>query len=237
MTTDFFSNNYLLVEFSDLMVRGGPVMWVIFFTAWVALVMLIERGLRIQAWSKYALRDQQAFDKDGHYQPPEPMGRHGSPIALLIKQLNWSEIHSREDLSKQLNIHLAALMPKLEGVLPTIAVIGTLLPMLGLLGTVTGMIQVFEVIALHGTGNPQEMSHGISQALLTTASGLIIAIPVIFFHHLLVQRLRFLLVITEQSLLVIYNRGLANDRPLAQDRKNPAPRGNGPYVLEETIHG
>ena len=82
----------------------------------------------------------------------------------------------------------------------------TLLPMLGLLGTVVGMINVFEVIALHGTGDPQEMANGISQALLTTASGLIIAIPVIFAHHLLVQRLQALLATTEQSLLVVMNR-------------------------------
>ena len=98
------------------------------------------------------------------------------------------------------------LMPRLEGMLPTIAVLGSLLPMLGLLGTVVGMIEVFEVIALHGTGNPQEMANGISQALLTTASGLIIAIPVIFFHHLLVRHLRYLLALTEQSLLLVYHR-------------------------------
>jgi len=81
-----------------------------------------------------------------------------------------------------------------------------LLPMLGLLGTVTGMINVFEVIALHGTGNPQEMAFGISQALLTTASGLVIAIPVIFFHHLLVQRLQMVLAATEQSLQVVLSK-------------------------------
>jgi biopolymer transport protein ExbB len=97
-------------------------------------------------------------------------------------------------------------MPKLEGTLPTIAVIGGLLPMLGLLGTVTGMINVFEVVAVHGTGNPQEMAYGISQALLTTASGLIIAIPVIFCHHLLSRRLRYTLAVTEQSLQHIQQR-------------------------------
>jgi len=79
-----------------------------------------------------------------------------------------------------------------------------LLPMLGLLGTVTGMIQVFEVIALQGTGDPQEMAHGISQALLTTASGLIIAIPVIFCHHLMVRQLRHVLAVTEQSMHAVY---------------------------------
>ena len=131
-----------------------------------------------------------------------------SPVSTVLQRLQWQSIQNQDNLSKQINIHLTEIMPKLEGVLPTIAVLGTLLPMLGLLGTVVGMIEVFEVIALHGTGNPQEMAHGISQALLTTASGLIIAIPVIFFHHLLVKRLQYLMAITEQSLLVVYNRGV-----------------------------
>ena len=95
-------------------------------------------------------------------------------------------------------------MPRLEGSLPTIAIIGSLLPMLGLLGTVTGMIEVFEVIAIQGSGEAQEMANGISQALLTTASGLIIAIPVIFSHHLLSRKLRYVLALTEQSMHAVY---------------------------------
>ena len=196
------------MEFNDLMTRGGPVMWVIFFTAWLAIVMLCERAIQVQIWLSQAIRDQKAFDNDAHHTPvPRPL-RRASPVSTLLQRLQWHSIKDQDNLSKQINIHLTELMPKLEGVLPTIAVLGTLLPMLGLLGTVVGMIEVFEVIALHGTGNPQEMAHGISQALLTTASGLIIAIPVIFFHHLLVKRLQYLLAITEQSLLVVYNRDL-----------------------------
>ena len=198
----------LLTDFNDLMTRGGPVMWVIFFTAWLAIIMLCERALQVYIWTHRAIKDQAALSQDSHYQPGKGSQRSLSPVSILLQRLNWSDIKTKEDLSKQINIHLTELMPKLEGMLPTIAVLGTLLPMLGLLGTVVGMIEVFEVIALHGTGNPQQMAHGISQALLTTASGLIIAIPVIFFHHLLVRRLHYLLALTEQSLLIVYNREL-----------------------------
>lgn len=196
----------LFLQFSELMDRGGPVMWVIFVTAWIAIIMLIERTFQLHSWIRNAGRDQAEFNKDAGYQPPVKNGRHSSPIAQLLERLNWKEIKTKEDLSQQMNIHLAEIMPALEGLLPTVAVIGTLLPMLGLLGTVVGMIEVFEVIALHGTGNPQEMAHGISQALLTTASGLIIAIPVIFYHHLLIKRLQHLLSMTEQCMLIVYNR-------------------------------
>ncbi|MGD8567414.1 MAG: MotA/TolQ/ExbB proton channel family protein [Gammaproteobacteria bacterium] len=193
-------------------------MWVIFVTAWIAFIMLCERALQVHVWIKRATRDQLALSADAGYRGNGKGGqRRLSPVSILLQRLDWSDIHSKEDLSKQINIHFTELMPKLEGMLPTIAVLGTLLPMLGLLGTVVGMIDVFEVIALHGTGNPQQMAHGISQALLTTASGLIIAIPVIFFHHLLVRRLWYLLALTEQSLLIVYNRVLDNGEPASAE--------------------
>jgi len=194
----------ITTEFFDLMSRGGPVMWVIFAVAWLAIIMLIERLLRINAWRRHAIRDQAGYDKSQTYIPQNS----GSPIAILVNRMKWSELSDREDVAQQLNIQLSELMPKLQGSLPTIAIIGSLLPMLGLLGTVTGMINVFEVIAIQGTGEPQEMAHGISQALLTTASGLIIAIPVIFAHHLLSSRMQHILAITEQSMHAVYMQDL-----------------------------
>lgn len=197
-----------ITDFYDLMNRGGPVMWVIFTVAWVAIIMLVERTLRINNWRNHALRDHEQLEKKAHFKPTAINGHDASPIAILVWRLDWKTIRSKEDVAEQLNIQLAELMPRLEGTLPTIAVIGSLLPMLGLLGTVTGMIEVFQVIALQGTGDPQEMAHGISQALLTTASGLIIAIPVIFAHHILVRRLRYVLAVTEQSMHAVYSQSI-----------------------------
>ena len=200
----------ILADFNGLMDRGGPVMWVIFFAASIAIIMLIERGIQIQKWLNLAAKDQ-TFAHDADVDEFKDLQgevnvRGESPVHSVLRQIRWQEATTEDDLTKQINTLLSEFMPKFNGLLPTVAVIGTLLPMLGLLGTVTGTINVFEVIALHGTGDPQEMAHGISQALLTTASGLVIAIPVIFFHHLLVQRLQMLLASTEQSLLVVINR-------------------------------
>lgn len=188
-------------SFMSLMNQGGPVMWVILVVAWLAIVMLIERSLRVFNWRKAALLAQHELDsnKDSN------INQSQSPIGMVMKRINWTEIKDKDQLAEQLNLHLAELTPKLEGSLPTIAVIGSLLPMLGLLGTVTGMIEVFQVIAVQGSGDPQAMADGISQALLTTASGLIIAIPVIFGHHLLVRQLRYILTVTEQSMYSIYS--------------------------------
>ena len=140
--------------FLDLMNRGGPVMWVIFVVAWLAFIMLVERGLRVSTWRRHAKYDQDQFDRNKQYVPNVT----GSPISLLINQINWNDVKDKEEVAEQLNIRLAELMPRMEGSLPTIAVVGSILPMLGLLGTVTGMIEVFEVIALQGSGGTSNNS-------------------------------------------------------------------------------
>jgi biopolymer transport protein ExbB len=69
-----------------------------------------------------------------------------------------------------------------------LAVLGAVAPLLGLLGTVTGMIETFRIITVHGTGDPKLMSGGISEALVTTELGLAVAIPVMLLHTVLSRR-------------------------------------------------
>ena len=183
-------------------------MWVIFVVACVAMIMLVWQSLRLLQLMKHARRDYAYLlaEKDGSFFTYSQGSV--SPVAQLLRLMNWHEIDNQSDMAKEMNIHLAEIMPRLEGGLPTIATLGSLLPMLGLLGTVTGMINVFDVIAIQGSGKPDEMAHGISQALLTTASGLIIAIPVIFMHHVLSRRLNALVAITGQAMQVILHRDI-----------------------------
>lgn len=196
-------------EFFSLMDSGGPIMWVIFVVACMAMMLLIWEGLRGLSLMKGARLDYQNLRSDNNY-CPTTKGRTTSPIAQLLAATHWSEIKEKKDVAKEFNIHLAEITVKMEGSLPTIAILGSLLPMLGLLGTVTGMINVFEVIALQGSGKPDEMADGISQALLTTASGLIIAIPVIFLHHLLSRRANALMMVTHQAIQLILHRNVVN---------------------------
>ena len=191
-------------KFMTLMNSGGPIMWVIFFVACIALALVIWEALHGQTLINNARRDYLRLRESNDYLPVE--NGSVSPVAQLLAETHWAEVHSRDDMAREFNIHLAGIIPRVEGSLPTIAVLASLLPMLGLLGTVTGMINVFEVIALHGSGNPDEMADGISQALLTTASGLIIAIPVIFLHHLLSRRINTLMAMTHQAIQLILHR-------------------------------
>ncbi len=196
----------MLNEFLSLMDKGGPIMWVIFATACIAMIMLMWQGYRVLQLMRHARSDYEKLQAEQHFVPRADNAGGASPVAQLLGRMNWAEVHSREDVARDMNIQIAGLLPTLEGGLPTIATLGSLLPMLGLLGTVTGMINVFEVIALHGSGKPEQMADGISQALLTTASGLIIAIPVIFLHHLLSRRVNVLVAITSQAMQIILHR-------------------------------
>ena len=82
-----------------------------------------------------------------------------------------------------------------------------LAPLLGLLGTVTGMIATFQAITLFGTGDPKLMADGISQALVTTVLGLVVAIPLLFLHSLLSARSRSLVrILDEQAAGLIARR-------------------------------
>ncbi|MCP4718177.1 MAG: MotA/TolQ/ExbB proton channel family protein, partial [Desulfobacteraceae bacterium] len=81
---------------------------------------------------------------------------------------------------------------KQERFLSIIGVLASIAPLLGLLGTVTGMISTFRAITIFGTGDPRMMSTGISEALVTTQAGLGIAIPLLLAHHFLKRRVVFL---------------------------------------------
>ncbi len=89
--------------------------------------------------------------------------------------------------------------PKLERFQAILKVIAGVAPLMGLLGTVVGMIKTFQTITLFGTGDPKLMADGISQALVTTAEGLMVAIPLVFLHSLVSGRSKELIEILEEQ--------------------------------------
>jgi biopolymer transport protein ExbB len=109
--------------------------------------------------------------------------------------------HKEADI-ETLELHLAEAIgsevPKLTKGINWIKIISVVAPLLGLLGTVTGMIDVFETMALFGTGDPKLMAGGISQALVTTVLGLVAAIPCVFLHTMTNNRSRQLIMLLEE---------------------------------------
>jgi len=90
----------------------------------------------------------------------------------------------------------AAILEKHVGILSTIA---NLTPLLGLLGTVSGMIKTFNVISVQGVGNPAPLAGGIAEALITTATGLCIAIPTLVCHRILKDKAESLIFEMEEN--------------------------------------
>ena len=104
-----------------------------------------------------------------------------------------------EELEAQLEDVLAKASPALEKNLSIIKLLAAVAPLLGLLGTVIGMIETFQAITLFGTGDPKLMAGGISQALVTTMLGLIAAVPLLFVHNILDSRSRAISQIYEEQ--------------------------------------
>ncbi|MFP4521066.1 MAG: MotA/TolQ/ExbB proton channel family protein [Fibrobacterota bacterium] len=95
---------------------------------------------------------------------------------------------SRITAEKSLEEAMLREVPDLEKKISTLGVIGSAAPLLGLLGTVAGMITLFKVITLYGTNDPKLLAGGISEALVTTETGLIIAIPVMLLHNMITNK-------------------------------------------------
>jgi biopolymer transport protein ExbB len=110
------------------------------------------------------------------------------PRAHLVRHLLARRTHQPFLDRRILYQCVMSMMPAFDRYLSVIAVLATVAPLFGLLGTVTGMITTFDVITLFGTGNAKAMAGGISEALVTTQSGLVVSIPGFFMSALLFRK-------------------------------------------------
>lgn len=116
-----------------------------------------------------------------HLQAPSP----ANPLGRVLQSVQGIDLHDDELLQLKLDEAVLAEMPALERGNGVIKLLAATSPLLGLLGTVTGMILTFQAISLFGTGDPKLMAGGISQALVTTVLGLVVAIPLLFSHSVI----------------------------------------------------
>jgi biopolymer transport protein ExbB/TolQ len=138
-------------------------------------------------------------------------GKLGNPLESVILQgINHLGV-PKEQLEELMYERMLAQQPRLERLLAPLAVFASTAPLLGLLGTVTGMIRTFRLITLYGTGNAQLLSDGISEALITTETGLAIAIPALLMHAYLSRRLKAAIAHTHQAAIMFVNN-LASSR-------------------------
>ncbi len=106
-----------------------------------------------------------------------------SPLGAVLASGMLNKHHGREMMKSSIEETGRQVVHELERFLNTLGTIASVTPLLGLLGTVVGMIKVFSAIMVHGVGDPGILAGGISEALLTTAAGLTVAIPSLIFHR------------------------------------------------------
>lgn len=168
--------------------QGGPVGYVITGVLIFGLLLALERLLTLTGMSA-KIRKQAKSSTPGN----NPLGRIMS-VYLANKD------DDVENLELKLDEAVLKETPKIERGVALIKVLAAIAPLLGLLGTVTGMIATFQAITLYGTGDPKVMAGGISSALITTVLGLIAAIPLILLHAVVASKSRGIIhVLEEQS--------------------------------------
>ncbi|MDQ8205489.1 MotA/TolQ/ExbB proton channel family protein [Pelagicoccus sp. SDUM812003] len=127
------------------------------------------------------------------------------PSGELVKVGVANASEPKELLEEILLEKMVATQPKIERLLSVIAVTAATAPLLGLLGTVTGMINTFKLITIFGTGDAKSLSGGISEALITTEFGLVVAIPSLIFHAYLARRAKSIMAAMERSAMSFVN--------------------------------
>lgn len=176
--------------------RGGPIMW--------PLLALSILGVTVIFWRWWALRQatagvpaflQELRGRLVARDVPAAIAvceRHGGPVASIVKAGLLRFGRPKDEIERSLQDASAHELSVLERGLPVLATVAMIAPLLGFLGTVTGMINSFEALASVGLNNPAAVAKGISEALITTAAGLAIAIPVQMAYNYFVTRINSL---------------------------------------------
>lgn len=189
--------------------KGGPVMVPILALGFVSLLVGILKWLQIARIRQASARDVQIILEHLRGGRKTNAADHaeaiGGPAGGLMQRAVANAGEDKELLEEMLYEQLLDTRPRLEKWMPLIALTAATAPLLGLLGTVTGMINTFNLISVFGTGDPRMLSSGISEALITTMYGLIVAIPALLIHAMISRKAKGLLGSMEQAAVAFVN--------------------------------
>jgi biopolymer transport protein ExbB len=189
----------------EIIKAGGWVMWPIFLCSIVAMAIIGERfwslqrrlvvpkGLLPQVW-KWVKEDK--LDKKRL-----AALRNHSPLGKILAAGLVNKNHDREMMKASIEEASSQVIHDLERYLNTLGTIAEITPLLGLLGTVTGLIKMFAAVGEVGLGNPLILSSGLSEALITTAAGLTVAIPAFVCYRYFRGLIDELILLMEQESL------------------------------------
>jgi biopolymer transport protein ExbB len=214
--------------------KGGPVMYPIVALAGLALLVALIKWVQLMLVRRPSFKKVdallEAVGRHDHAAARERVTKIAGPTGVMLRA-GVEHLHEPAELveeamyEKMLDTRL-----RLQSFLPFVALTASAAPLLGLLGTVTGIINTFKLITVFGTGDPKTLSSGISEALITTEYGLYVAIPSLLIYAYLSRRARSLTDTQEKVAVSFLNR-------LAQANVNPpAPeRDDKPLITGATV--
>jgi len=181
--------------------QGGWIGYLILILGVIGLLIALQRFVSLSLMGRQVTKQQNQMVADTN-----------NPLGRILAAYKTGIANDIETLTLKLDEAILREIPKVERGLITLAIMAAIAPMLGLLGTVSGMIETFQSITLFGTGDPKLMSGGISQALVTTELGLAVAIPLLLIHSLLSGKSnRLVQIFEEESASLIARNAEAND--------------------------
>lgn len=205
------SNNRSLVlaqhqeSFSEHLGKGG--IWVIPIMGFALLALIIAL---VKAVTLFRLEKVQPFSQlAGAGLKRAALGQHQQALADIAKQ--YPQIEARQQRDDLLLDSLIQTKREIERGLTAIAVTASVAPLLGLLGTVSGMIQTFKLMTLFGAGDANAVSGGISESLVTTELGLIVAIPALIAHALMSRRCHHFMAGLESYAVALSHHSIVGD--------------------------
>lgn len=204
--------------FLDLVRKGGLWVWPIMFLAALSLVFGLIKLAQFarfreptDAWVDAILAALRTGDREKASRLAQGQPHPAGPV--MGKLVRVSE-NSADLVEETLYEQLMTVQAKAGALLPVIAITAATGPLLGLLGTVSGMITTFNLITLFGSGDPKPLAGGISEALITTLFGLVVAIPALLLHAFLSRRAQGITHTTERLGLSFVNGLKAKPQPL-----------------------
>lgn len=173
---------------------GGVFIYPILLGTLWALTMVVERTIFFMMTASRLTKQQLIFfrklDSEGVDAAFQTLNGSQTILAKVLRVGLENHKKPIERIEEKIEVLLLGELPVYNKFLPQISTLAGMMPMLGLLGTVTGMISTFEEINLHGTGDAQAMAGGISEALITTQAGMVAAIPIILGHLFISNRVK-----------------------------------------------
>lgn len=202
----------------QVFLSGGPVMWPLLLCSFIALTVVIERAMFWRKLDKN--RDRTLMDEiltiseNGNW---EDVRDKSSPSKdHIIRILVVGILHRDYDMGRAMEAEAESMVQRMQGSMTVLDTLITIAPLLGIFGTVVGIINSFEMLAIETIADPKLVTAGIAQALLTTASGLGIAIVVVIPYNYFNARIAKAIHTMEKyatSLEVVYKTGKTREHP------------------------